>query len=93
MEETQAARHPDEVRREYSSGFMRLVTRFIHRVLSIFELMVVSGCLEKDDTYILDHMRKFLTNEEVHHFHVAKTLLPLIKCTVCNQYHVFVPLY
>ena len=39
--------------------------------------------LEKEDMYILDRMREFLTKEEVFQFAAAKALLTLIERSVC----------
>lgn len=53
---------------------------FQYRVLNTFKSMVVDeDVLEKDDIYILDRMRSFITQEEVYQFAAAKVLLTLIE--------------
>ncbi|KAF7346127.1 hypothetical protein MSAN_01839400 [Mycena sanguinolenta] len=50
------------------------------RVLNTFKSMVVDDdVLEKDDMFILDRMKEFLTTEEVSRFPAAKQLLILIE--------------
>lgn len=40
--------------------------------------------LEKEDLYILDRIREFVTQEEVYQFAAAKVLLTLIERKVCS---------
>lgn len=52
-------------------------------VLNIFKSMVVEvDILEKDDLYILDRMKEFITTDEVYSFAAAKQLLILIERAV-----------
>jgi hypothetical protein len=64
---------------------------YAFRVLNTFKAMVVDGdVLEKEDLYILDRMRAFVSSEEAAHFAAAKQLIILIERAVCptNTFHI-----
>ncbi len=46
-------------------------------------MMLDDDILEKEDLYILDRMKQFISNEEVMHLAAAKQLLVLIERAVC----------
>lgn len=57
-----------------------------HRVINTFKSMVVDDdVLEKEDLYILDRIKAFLSGEEVIKFAAAKQLLILLERAVCSQ--------
>jgi son of sevenless-like protein len=57
------------------------------RVLNTFKSMVVDDdILEKEDLYILDRMKEFITGDEVIRFAAAKQLLIFIERAVCISF-------
>jgi son of sevenless-like protein len=57
-------------------------------VLNTFKSMIVDDdVLEKDDMYILDRMKEFISKEEVNRFAAAKQLLILIERSVSVRVH------
>ena len=54
-------------------------------VLNTFKSMIVDDdVLEKEDLYILDRMKEFISTDGVSNFAAAKQLLILIERTVCT---------
>jgi hypothetical protein len=54
-----------------------------HRVLNTFKSMVGDAdVLEREDMYILNRMKAFISNEEVNRFAAAKQLVTLIERAV-----------
>jgi hypothetical protein len=49
-------------------------------------MIVDDDVLEKEDMYILERMKAFITNEEVSCFAAAKSLLILIERSVCRPH-------
>ena len=55
------------------------------RVLNTLKSMIVDDdVLEKEDLYILDRMKEFISTDGVSNFAAAKQLLILIERTVCT---------
>ncbi len=82
MDEAQAACYPNAVRSAILVERSELIRR-APSVLNTFKTMVTDDdLLEKDDLYILDRMKIFVSNSEVANFAAAKQLLILIERAV-----------
>jgi len=54
-------------------------------------MVVDYDVLEKEDMYILDRMKEFISNEEVIRFAAAKQLMISIERAVCPTSHQLLP--
>jgi len=50
-------------------------------------MIIDEGIMEKEDYYILDRMKEFLSSEEVSKSTASKQLLILIERAVCYLFH------
>jgi son of sevenless len=84
LDKTQAARHPDPVSTNDNNN--NNSTYFTFSVLNTFKSMIVDeDILEKDDMYILDRMKEFISQEEVSKLAAAKQLMILIERSVRHR--------
>ena len=70
------------------------ITHLHGSVLNTFKSMVVDDdVLEKEDMFILERMRGFISNEEVIRFAAAKQMMVLIERAVSNSPRMAIRLY